>query len=314
MSASLIMLIPLVLLGLVGVLCFVGCGFPTSGLAHTLGPYATAINKINGLVAFWPLNDQLIGTIVPAAADVAPKPANAKAFDGQYSGSSGSSFKLNQTSIVPGDSGGGGCVSLNGINGFVNVPFAQALNPSSFTVEAWVQPGWTQADVMNNPMVRSVVASANGQPAAGWGLNASVGNVWQASIAIMPPAAGMSFLSVQSDQQIVLDGSTVYYLAMSFDATMQILTLLVGAVTNGMAGPLNTFPMPVPSGSMFQAEQSQQQPSTATPLFIGMGRPDMPTANQQPFKGSIQDVAFYNTALVDVTGHFNLGNTLPSDT
>jgi hypothetical protein len=307
MSASLIVLIPLVLLGLVGALCFVGCGFPTGGLAHTLGPYATAVNKSNGLVAFWPLNDQLIGTIVPAAADVAPKPMNAKAFDGQYSGSSGSSFKLNQTSIVPGDSGGGGCVSLNGVNGFVNVPFAQALNPQSFTVEAWVLPGWSSTDVAT---IRSVVASANGQPAAGWALSATAGNVWQATIAITPAAAGSNFFSVPADQQVVLDGSTVYYLAMSFDATVQTLTLFVGSVSNGAASALASFPMPVPAGSTFQAEQQ----SSATPLFIGMGRPDMPAANQQAFKGSIQDVAFYNTALVDVTGHFNLGNTLPSGT
>jgi hypothetical protein len=111
-----------------------------------------------------------------------------------------------------------------------------------------------------------------------------------------------------------LDGSTVYYLAMTFDATMLMLTLFVGSVSNGTASALASFPMPVPAGSTFQAEQQAPPPSSATPLFIGMGRPDMPTANQQAFKGSIQDVAFYNTALVDVTGHFNLGNTLPSDT
>jgi hypothetical protein len=47
---------------------------------------------------------------------------------------------------------------------------------------------------------------------------------------------------------------------------------------------------------------------TTTPLFIGMGRPDLP-AGMFPFPGFIQDVAFYGSALSFpiLQGHFNAG-------
>ncbi|HXW23827.1 MAG TPA: signal peptidase II [Xanthobacteraceae bacterium] len=59
MSATLIVLVPLVLLALVTALCFVGCAFPTSGLAmKVLTNYRTVDVLGNpNLAAFWPLDD-----------------------------------------------------------------------------------------------------------------------------------------------------------------------------------------------------------------------------------------------------------------
>jgi hypothetical protein len=57
MNASLIVLVPVVLLGLVAALCFVGCGLHTHGLA-LLGPYQDGVRNDPDFVACWPLNDQ----------------------------------------------------------------------------------------------------------------------------------------------------------------------------------------------------------------------------------------------------------------
>src|SRR6185369_9954632 len=60
MSASLIILIPVILLGIVGMLCFAGCAFPTGGLAGT--PFTSYTNTTvgNGLcIGYWPLKERL---------------------------------------------------------------------------------------------------------------------------------------------------------------------------------------------------------------------------------------------------------------
>ena len=75
MSASLIVLIPLVLLGLVTTLCFVGCVLQAGGL-DIQGPYRDAVTTTNGVVAFWPLDDAQGQT---KAADNIQKPVP---FDG----------------------------------------------------------------------------------------------------------------------------------------------------------------------------------------------------------------------------------------
>src|SRR5215813_12222331 len=103
LSASLIVLIPLVLLGIVTTLCFVGCaqvlGLQPWQNPSIQSPYQSEIAGQSGIVAFWPLSDPPAGadTIATAAdAGVHPPPP----FDGKYM----DGVMLQQKpGIVPGD-------------------------------------------------------------------------------------------------------------------------------------------------------------------------------------------------------------------
>jgi hypothetical protein len=294
MSTSLIVLIPVVLLGLVTVLCFIGCVLNTHGLGQGYGPYQDAIRKNSSLVAFWPLDDQQSPDVSqPEAADIAPKPAPLNPFTGLYTGPDGS-FALNQMGIVPGDAQNGltPCAFFNG--GFVTVGFQQALNPATFTLECWVSPAPTIAGVQS-----VVVASANTDLSAtptanaGYALAATPDGAWAAEIGL-----GQTFFTVSSTSPILPGIST--YLAMTFDGTT--LTLFVGTVGGTLVSFSGT------PGAGFLPEGA----ATATPLFIGMGRPDM-MSGMFPFDGFIQDVAFYSPALgnTDVQNNFQLGSIPP---
>ena len=69
MSTSLIVLIPVILLGIVGMLCFVGCILPTEGLPNTpFTEYSKMVLKNLAVMAYWPLNDRLAKTDNPAPA------------------------------------------------------------------------------------------------------------------------------------------------------------------------------------------------------------------------------------------------------
>lgn len=315
MSASLIILIPLVLVGLVGALCFVGCVLPTTGLASPLGPYqGDTILGENKIVALYPLNDTLPvpappPPAMPTAQDLVTTPGP---FNGFYnsapsvpydpvnqSAAAPGTFTLGQPGIVLGDvpqnsSTRSACAAFNG--GFVSVPFNAALNPQTqFTVEAWVQPNWTDDDVTNFPATRVVVASAETSP-AGYGLVATPDNFWSATVAVDANPNPM-FFSVKSDKAITLGKNVTYYLAMTFDAGTGQLQLFVGDTSDSSFTPK---PGTTPSNSTFLPVLA------ATPFLIGKGRADVPNG-LLPFNGFIQDVAVYNTVLSDLNMHFSTG-------
>jgi hypothetical protein len=198
MSASLIVLIPLVLLSVVGALCFVGCVFQTGGIPlppNPLGPYeGDAVLAEASVVALWPLNDPTGST---NAADIGPNK-----FNGTYVGTEGGNYALQQPGLVPQDIINGvqtKCAYFSG--GSVQVGFQQALNSQSFTIEAWVKPNWTAADPQAQ---RAVVVSANGAAGAGFALVATPDNFWSAQIG----TGSGNFQGVQSDQKIVLPDVT----------------------------------------------------------------------------------------------------------
>lgn len=295
MSASLIALIPLVLLGLVGTLCFVGCGYPDFQFGT---PYESTILATPNVVAYWPLDDDKGSAI---AADIAPKQAPLTAFNGKYTGS----VEPGQTAIVPKDQEGS--AFFNG--GFVNVDFHQELNTSSFTVEAWVQPGWVSTDA---PAIRGVVVSTNTPAGAGYAMianvdNATMQNFWAAQVG----TGSGNFQQVQADQPITLSttntATNTTFLAMTFDALSQALTLYVGLADMPLSQKAISLGSLMPPAT-FLAEQGKPPMSTATPLFIGSGRPDLP-GGMFPFDGFIQDVAYYSSALTFETlkQHFQAG-------
>ena len=56
MTMSLVVLLPLILLGIVGTLCFVGCGLSTGGLETPFTKYTSTTILLNpAIIAYWPL-------------------------------------------------------------------------------------------------------------------------------------------------------------------------------------------------------------------------------------------------------------------
>jgi hypothetical protein len=298
MSASLIALIPLVLLALVGTLCFIGCVLQSGGIPlppGPLGPYeGDTVLAEASVVALWPLSDP---TGSKKAADIGPNK-----FDGDYVGSEGNDYVLQQPGLVPQDIINGAqqkCVYFGG--GSVQVGFQQALNPGSFTVEAWVKPNWTAADAQ---VVRAVVASINTPAGAGYALFATQDNFWSAQIGI----GSGNVATIKFDEGIVLpdvNAFNITYLAVTFNNITGVLKLYVGPSDRPLIEKVSPALTPP---ATFLPEQSKP-PVTQTSLFIGLGRPDMAPAGMFPFLGNIQDVAVYSSALDFDTlkQHFNAG-------
>jgi len=298
MTATLIVLVPLALLGIVALLGFVGCALHAGGL-QIANPYQDLVTGENSLVVYWPL-DETTGT---TASEL-----SANKFDGMYlsglgmssydgtnlSAAASGNVTINQMpGIVFGDAFEGNppepCPLFDG--GIVRVDWKQLINNfPPFTVEAWVKPGWVDADP---PAVRGVVVSLDTTSNAGFGLFATQDNFWSFVLGV-----GKTLVQVTGKTKINLDGTTIYYLAAAYDGAN--CSLFVGTFPGGVVqdGQGTTIDPMDPTQKFVQLPAS-------TPLFIGAARPDLPTSPPAPppvppplfpFKGLIQDVAIYNVA------------------
>jgi hypothetical protein len=303
MSASSIVLVPLVLLGVVTTLCFVGCAFQTGGLpmvVFTDYRPVTVLGNAN-LVAFWPLDDAvnsakaaelksgLVGDYVDATTNPGQFPDPAVP---NISAPAPGNLAWAQPGIVAGDCIGGDpnnrttCIAVNG--GYVSVPQHAELNPPSFTVEAWVRVDWNNTDPVNfPPAYRAVVDSRGFAPgnATGFALFATPDNHW--AVAVGGGAAGQTIVTGEA-----VSFNMTSYVAATYDGASQTLTLFVDGIRSS----------PAMAGVPYV-------PNTTSPLFIGSGAPSSPlrpqppavpvdqTAPLLPFLGEIEDVAIYNIAL-----------------
>ena len=281
MTATLLVAIPLALLGVVALLGFVGCVFTSTGLPDA-SPYKAAIEDEGGLIGFWPLTE----TTGTTASD-----HSKNSFDGTYTGT----VTIGQTpGIIAGDEVNGQqqpCPVFGG--GVVNVPFHQELNISPpFSVEAWVLPTPTGA-----PTLRGVVVSNNKTLGAGFGLFASTENMWLVSLG-MSTASGPTSIEVTPPMGgPVIDFSKPTHLVVVYDQNLDctIFVNMTPIITKNTA-----------ASGKYQALQDG-----STPLFIGAGAPDQGTSPPQfPFTGRIQGVAIYNTALTtgQIQAHFSKGS------
>jgi hypothetical protein len=339
MSASLIVLIPIMLLGVVTALCFVGCVLNTHGLPPDFTAYSgtTVLGNPNN-IAYWPLSEtadtdpahDLKGGndgsyIDPATTPVAafypwpafsiPNPPNPDEFSAAGKGT----LMLGQSGIVRGDFGQpqgtteATCIVVDGA--FVAVSFKPnaAINlATSFTLEAWVRVDWSSTDPL---AFRAVVDCRNDNPGQGFALYAAPdadqsGNYhWQAFIG-NGGSDPVSFTTVTSaDPPITLNtnpegGGTTFYLTVTFDAAAQMLLLFVNGGEAGKTTPATYVP------------------NASQPLWIGAGAPFIPLRGSQPppppgtlasplfpWVGAIQDVAIYNVALDGnlINRHFDNG-------
>src|SRR6185295_18835450 len=172
MSASLIVLIPVILLGIVGLFCFVGCILPEY---EYVPPYTAYTGKTilptGSIIADWPLkqardtelaaelisgtdgnyidpNTVEVGTLYPWPEYSIPNGADPDVLSAAAPGD----IKLGQPTIVvgdvdllPDDPVAPACMVVNGA--YVEVPWKDKLIPlTSFTLEAWVRVDWTADD------------------------------------------------------------------------------------------------------------------------------------------------------------------------
>jgi hypothetical protein len=328
MSASLVVLLPVILLGIVSLLCFVGCAFDTHGLPPAFQQYSSVTVLGNpAVVAYWPLDET--GDSLQAA-DLTPNPDNGQYIDqntlpGIYpwpgytidnaplpnilSAAAPGTVAFAQPGIVSGDFGvnetdsdtssTSTCLVVNG--GYVNVPLASKINPTtSFTLEAWVRVDWTAndpnawravldaRDLNPNGTGFAIIAQADEDGSGNYHWIAAIGNGGSGS-------AG--FTVATSADPITLNsastpgGGTTYYLAATYDGPSQTLILYVDGLPSG----------PAISPAVYV-------PNTTNPLWIGAGVPYVAMRTKQtaagvlasplfPFFGALQDVAIYNAAL-----------------
>jgi hypothetical protein len=326
MSASLIVLLPVILLGIVGLFCFVGCGLSTHGLLTSFRDYSgTTVLGNPAIAAYWPLREA--SDSVPAA-DLAPNPDNGQYIDpstlatiypwpdysignppspdiesatagfGTMAAAGFGTIAFAQPGIVTGDgadndtSAAAPCLVVNGC--YVAVPLASKINPAtSFTLEAWVRVDWDK----NAPHAwRAVLDARDINPGTGFAIiaraddNAPGVYHWMAMIGNGgTDAAG--FTTATSADPITLNvptGATTYYLAVTYDGPSQTLTLYVDGLQSGP-----------------QVTPAVYVPNTTNPLWIGAGVPYVPmrpapgvvTGPLFPFVGALQDVAIYSKAL-----------------
>jgi hypothetical protein len=161
-------------------------------------------------------------------------------------------------------------VSFNGSDEHVNVPYTAALNPSSFTVEAWVYPTGGQGSF------RSIVTSRDYAPgqAKGYVLYAAPDNRWQLW-------TGSGGWNVVYGPAVVLNQWT--HLVGTYDGST--LRLYV-------------------NGALVASSVVAYTQNTTRPLRIAAGRTESPAQYFLP--GRVDEVALYGAALsaARVSAHY----------
>ena len=316
MTASLLVFVPVALLGLVAAFCFVGCAFHTHGLGQGFTTYSD--NDVIGnkdCVAYWPLNDS---PGQDTALDVVGK-ALGNPHHGTYQSAASSLPKVNGLFPCPDFDLGGGlhsdfapgnltisapgivqgdtvpphdpnnpilanCMDVDG--GFVTVDPNNVVNLTTFTVEAWVLP----KDAAVPPAIRIFIDSRGivGGVISGFALLVNAAGRWEAAFSVAGPVptvlvtGGPASLTVATHVVLTFDGNNA---ALFINGTQ--------------SSTLTSLPM----GSTYT-------PNTTAALVIGVGLPWLPPRMNHvgnaffplaPFKGKIQDVAIYSVVLDPVT-------------
>ena len=332
MSASLIVLIPVILLGIVGLFCFAGCILPDYEEQPPYTEYTGKTILLNSaIIAYWPLGEpadtvpaaELISgndgsyidlatspSLYPWPSYTVPNPPGPDVLSADAPGA----IAFAQPGLVKGDAVQPAnvpavitpCVVVNG--GYVDVPFnVKFIPPTSFTIEAWVRVDWN-ADATHAS--RFVLDSRDFNPCTGFALLARAeddqpGVYSWAGIIGNGGTGSAGFTSVGvADPAITLSGKsggTTYYLALTYDGPSQTLILYVNGaqlakVTSAVYVANSTQPLWIGAGAPYVPRRPQPADVVASPLF--------------PFVGAMQNVAIYSAALTSevILKHFHNGN------
>jgi hypothetical protein len=333
MTTSLLVLVPVALLVLVSGFCFVGCRFDTHGLGLSFTTYSDSDVITNpDCVAYWRLNETASPNPPPTtitAVDTVGK-ANNDPHNGTYknklsnpslfpcpggpldppNNTAHSAFgpgdlTLGAPGIVTGDTmpphdpdnpTSFPCMKTDGA--FVIVDANAVCNPPIFSVECWVFPEW---EANEGPALRVVLDSRDNVSGvvSGYAIFVNEDGKWEGALGTF---GNPLFALVTGGQAEV---QKVAHLVLRYDGA--IATLFVNGVVAGTT------------------QVSGFVPNTTQPISIGAGFARLPERTDPsqllafplcPFKGRIQDVAIYKTALSDVTimNHFNNGSGNATET
>jgi hypothetical protein len=307
MSTTLFFLIPIGMLAVVWSLCFVGACLPTTGLPPgPATPYSNLVLGEQGIIAYWPLSDakgstqakDLTGNghdgIYTNPPDYPAMPTNSRVLNPPTA-------NLGQSSIVPGDAGTGNLNSnpagVDFEGGYVSIPWnmtpATSVALPQFTLEAWIQPGWTDMGFVavvfgaaTNTSNFVVFINEQNQ------LQATIGN-------------GMMLTTIPPNPTVTIDPTNVTYIAVTGDADSGTIILFANA-QDGSA-----MSQSIQNTGYVGVDQSQQ----AT-FFIGAGdnvgtlrtMPKGTGAPEFPFQGLIQSVALYDKVLDSTTLQTHFAN------
>jgi hypothetical protein len=282
MSVSLVLAIPLALLAIVLLLCFVGCDrvFGLSEIPAPFNKYTDSILAEPTLIAYWQLGE------AAGAATASDLKGNrngmyvSEVFPADPASSSAAApgtLVLGQPGIVSGDtvpphdgnSPRTSCIEVNG--GFINVAFDAVLNPSKadgFTLEAWVNPGWSADPTIDPPAYRTIMTALDQIGGLrGFWLFVNPDNIWEAFVGNGPGP------TIVTGPEALLD--TTNHVVLTYDGNF--IRLFV-------------------NGTQVQTVASDYVPTDQSRLFIGAGAPHLPDP-RFPWVGEIQCAAIYKGAL-----------------
>lgn len=308
---------------------FVGC-YAELELSDVSGDYANAVEATSDLVAYWRLGEPNT-TPVPSSGGATKdeiKDQDGNFHHGDYrllfpvsspndQLHSPATLGQIQLGVIPGllEVPGSGlhpqseipCIDTDG--GYVQVPWAEELNPTQFTFEAWVSP-----DPLLDPkyfycLVESMGPQGLGQKRTGWGLYLGPSDINN------PDPAGPLFWQVWMGDGNQLNRVAIgkpdfpspgfnqlrlTYLALTFNG-IQKLQLWMYFPDTGQNLSLDQLQALQAPSSPIIFHRNDATANGQGDFFIGSGSNltfiPFSTDRLYPFKGKIQEVAFYRQDL-----------------
>jgi hypothetical protein len=317
---------PLAVLLVLSLFYFIGCtsfGGSDDAAGFKVGPdgkpdYPGTIEDEASLVSYWRLQEKKVAQPpTPSAPNVPVTGGQANdekaANNGSYksvivqplpkfpdSPSAPGTLTLEESGLLELSVAG---TSLFVDGGFVEVPYSNSLAPTSFSVEALVSPGWSPAEKglyrtlisLNRLEVDPVTGSI--VKAFGFGLFAGPENpatpgpdVWQIWLA---DGTNWKMIKDSTRNLTLVDFTKTNYVAVTYDATTSKLNMYTYVEKIDLDSDA-----PHPIKDVTAAFSPVNDPTFS--LLIGMHRPPKNSGTvplYHPFKGKIQEVAFYKSAL-----------------
>lgn len=301
MSATLIVLVPLLVVPVVGLLAFAGCASfdaadpepeptpPGPGPVVVVPPpvpkkpYRDRITGPSGegLVAYWTLAEPGATT----AFDSGPN-----GLHGTYAGTPAPRLGVPGGALTP-RLAGDGCVRFEGSadqGGYVEVPYSAKLNPGPglrFSFETWARLRNPGADLGETQVLASLRSFLPGFVSTGWELYVTIGSTG------IPTFGARVFEGEGADDahaEVPVDSPLAgadawHHVVLVYDGPAKTIAITVRRV-----GEPNAYTRSAPV-TTYRASAD-----TNSPFLLGAGNAPLPAAF---FNGDLDEVAFYNTAL-----------------